>query len=190
MTFLAAVKDPAYVEVITILTTCITNYYTADNNGYLPSHLCTMGLATQLHKIAQAQARAIIPQSYHSGSQFQSNGFNVPIQGTPPHAQHAQTAAGKMAWTDAGIMALIGIRTTVEAPSILGMNAAPAMVATIPASIPPPTHTCKVAPGMATACLVVGGMHDQIRTGAPTNWILCVMHVAKPDTWPIITTCL
>ena len=87
MTFLAAVKDPAYVEVITILTTCITNYYTADNNGYLPSHLCTMGLATQLHNNAQARAWAILPQAYHSVGQFQSNKFNIPIQGTPRAAR-------------------------------------------------------------------------------------------------------
>jgi hypothetical protein len=96
-TFLATVKDPAYVDVITILTSCITNYYTAGNNEYLPSHLCTMGLATQLHNNAQARVRAIIPQAYrsvvqfqsdgfnvyHSVGQFQSDGFDVPIQGTP-----------------------------------------------------------------------------------------------------------
>ena len=81
-TFLAAVKDPAYVDVITTLTTCITNYYTAGNDGYLPSHLCTMGLATQLHNNAQARAWAIIPQAYHSVGWFQAHGFNVPIQGT------------------------------------------------------------------------------------------------------------
>jgi hypothetical protein len=100
-TFLAAVKDPAYVNVITTLTTCLTNYYTAGNDGYLPSHLCTMGLATQLNNNAQAQARAIIPQAYRSVGQFQSDGFdvyrsvgqfqsdgfNVPIQGTPRSAR-------------------------------------------------------------------------------------------------------
>jgi hypothetical protein len=42
-----------------------------------------MGLATQLHNNAQARARAIIPQAYRSVGQFQSNGFDVPIQGTP-----------------------------------------------------------------------------------------------------------
>ena len=88
-------------------------------------------------------------------------------------------AAGKLAQTDAGIMVLIGIGATVEAPS--AMNAAAAMAAEILAPIPPPAYMCKVAPGMATACLVVGGMHDQIRTGVPTNWILCEMHVNAPN---------
>jgi hypothetical protein len=98
------------------------------------------------------------------------------------HARHARTAAGKLARTDAGIMVLIGIGTTVEAPSVLAMNAAAAMVAAILAPVPPPAHTCKVAPGMAIACLVVGGMHDQIRTEVPTSRISCAMHIATADT--------
>jgi hypothetical protein len=79
--------------------------------------------------------------------------------------------AETLAQTDAGTMSLIDIRTPVEAPSVPAMNAAAAMAAVIPAPVLPPGHTCKVAPGMATECLVVGSMHDQIRTGAPTNRI-------------------
>jgi hypothetical protein len=75
-------KGPSLVNVITTLMTCITNYYTAGDNGYLPSHLCTMGLATQLHNNAQARARAILPQAHRSVGQIQAHGFNVPIQGT------------------------------------------------------------------------------------------------------------
>jgi hypothetical protein len=87
-------------------------------------------------------------------------------------------------------MVLIGIETTMEALSILAMNATAAMAAAIPAPVPPPAHTCKVAPGMATACLVVGGMHDQIRTEVLTSRISCAMRVAVPDMWPLIATCL
>jgi hypothetical protein len=38
-TFLTTVKDPEYINGITTLMTCITNFYTAGNNRYLPSHL-------------------------------------------------------------------------------------------------------------------------------------------------------
>ncbi len=102
-------------------------------------------------------------------------------------AWHAWTAAEKSAQMDAGIMVLIGIGATVEAPS--AMNAAAAMAAEILAPIPPPAYMCKVAPGMATACLVVGGIHDQIKTEVPTSQILCAMRVAAPDTGPLIATC-
>ena len=94
--------------------------------------------------------------------------------------------AGIMAWTDAGIMALINIQTTMEASSALAMI----VTAAIPAPVLSRAHTCKVAPGMATACLILVGMHVQIRIGAPTSWILCVMCVAMLAMWPLIATCL
>ncbi len=60
-TFLNAVLNPAYTYVITTLLTCINNYYAADDEGYLPIHLCVMGLASQLHKNACARASAVVP---------------------------------------------------------------------------------------------------------------------------------
>jgi hypothetical protein len=186
-TFLTAVKDPAYVNVITTLTTCITNYYTAGDSGYLPSYLCTMGLATQLHKNAQARVRAIIPQVYHSVGQFQSDGFdvyrsvgqfqsdgfNVPIQGTPRAAHtDGRREIGMDECRDNGFDWYWDNRGGSEHPCNEHGGR----------PVPPPTHMCKVAPGMATACLVVSGMHDQIRTEVPTRRILCAMRVAAPDT--------
>jgi hypothetical protein len=44
-TFLNAVLNPAYTNVITTLLTCINNYYIADDEGYLPNHLCVIVLS-------------------------------------------------------------------------------------------------------------------------------------------------
>jgi hypothetical protein len=60
-TFLQSVDDPAYVDMITTLLMCINNYYTPNNNEYLPANLCVMGLAQQLHKTAKNRARSILP---------------------------------------------------------------------------------------------------------------------------------
>jgi hypothetical protein len=62
-TLLNAVLNPAYTDVITTLLTCINNYYAVDDKGYLPIHLCVMGLASQLHKNACAQASAVVPRA-------------------------------------------------------------------------------------------------------------------------------
>ena len=59
--FLQSVDDPAYVNTITTLLMCINNYYTPNNNEYLPANLCVMGLAQQLHKTAKNRARSILP---------------------------------------------------------------------------------------------------------------------------------
>jgi hypothetical protein len=59
--FLNAVLNPAYTDVITTFLTCINNYYSMDDEGYLPIHLCVMGLASQLHKNARARASVVVP---------------------------------------------------------------------------------------------------------------------------------
>jgi hypothetical protein len=49
ISFLNAITEPAYDDAITTLMTCITNYASGLDDGYLPPNLCIMGLATQLH---------------------------------------------------------------------------------------------------------------------------------------------
>ena len=54
LTFLQALTDPAYADTVTTLLTCIENYPSDMDDGYLPLHLCVMGLATQLNKNARS----------------------------------------------------------------------------------------------------------------------------------------
>jgi hypothetical protein len=61
-TFLNAILKPTYTDVITTLLTCINNYYSTYDEGYLPLHLCVMGLAAQLHKTAGKRASALVPR--------------------------------------------------------------------------------------------------------------------------------
>jgi len=60
--FLHAITEPAYADAITTLSTCITNYVSGIDDGYLPQNLCIMGLATQLHTNARTRAHAVIPR--------------------------------------------------------------------------------------------------------------------------------
>jgi hypothetical protein len=60
--FLNAITEPAYADAITTLMTCITNYVSGIDDGYLPPNLCIMGLASQLHTNARTRARAVIPR--------------------------------------------------------------------------------------------------------------------------------
>ena len=61
ISFLNAITEPAYADAITTLMTCITNYVSGIDDGYLPPNLCIMGLATQLHTNARTRAQAVIP---------------------------------------------------------------------------------------------------------------------------------
>jgi hypothetical protein len=60
ITFLQAIREPAYVDVITTLHAHIVTFQSEDF-GYLPLHLCMMGLAMQMHKNAKARVWDIIP---------------------------------------------------------------------------------------------------------------------------------
>ncbi len=60
ITFLQAIREPAYVNVITTLHAYIDTFQSEDF-GYLPPHLCMMGLAAQMHKNARARVRDIFP---------------------------------------------------------------------------------------------------------------------------------
>jgi hypothetical protein len=61
LTFLQAITKPTYMDGVTSLLTCVSNYYATEDNGYLPSHLCIMGLATQIHKTATTRAASTVP---------------------------------------------------------------------------------------------------------------------------------
>ncbi len=52
ITFLQAIQEPAYVDVITRLQAHIDTFQ-SDNFGYLPPNLCMMGLAAQMNKNAK-----------------------------------------------------------------------------------------------------------------------------------------
>jgi hypothetical protein len=58
ITFLQAVHDPAYIDVITTLQAHIDTFQSKDF-GYLPPTLCMMGLAAQMNKNPRARVRDI-----------------------------------------------------------------------------------------------------------------------------------
>ncbi len=60
LTFLQAVQEPAYVDVITTLQAHIDTYQAPDF-GYLPPNLCLMGVSAQMNKNAKAQVRDVMP---------------------------------------------------------------------------------------------------------------------------------
>jgi hypothetical protein len=62
ITFLQAIREPVYVDVITTLHAHVDTFQSPDF-GYLPPHLCMMGLATQMHKNAKARVRDIYPMA-------------------------------------------------------------------------------------------------------------------------------
>ena len=61
ITFLQAIQDPAYVDVITTLQAHIDTIISKEDYGYLPPNLCLMGLATQINKNARARVREVLP---------------------------------------------------------------------------------------------------------------------------------
>jgi hypothetical protein len=62
-TFLQAINDYAFADLITTLLTCINNYFSVDDDGYLPGSLCIMGLAHQLNKAAKLRAKLVLPRA-------------------------------------------------------------------------------------------------------------------------------
>ncbi len=61
ITFLQAVREPAYVDVITTLQAHIDTFLSKQDFGYLPPNLCMMGLAGQMNKNAQARVCDVVP---------------------------------------------------------------------------------------------------------------------------------
>jgi hypothetical protein len=83
-TFLQSIEESAYIDTITTLLTCINNYYSPDDDGYLPSNLCVMGLAHQLNKTAKTRVKLALPRvNRMAGSPYDDRHFDVPIQGSP-----------------------------------------------------------------------------------------------------------
>jgi hypothetical protein len=62
LTFLQAIQEPAYVDVITTLQAHIDTYLSQQDFGYLPPNLCMMGLASQMNKNARARVRDVLPR--------------------------------------------------------------------------------------------------------------------------------
>jgi hypothetical protein len=82
-TFLNTIQEPLYADVITPLTTCIKNYSLGNEDGYLPPHLCVVGLMLQIYKHAQSRAQTVIPRVRHTLGWHDEYNFDVPIQGAP-----------------------------------------------------------------------------------------------------------
>ena len=82
-TFLQAINDYAFADIITTLLTCINNYFSMDDDGYLPASLCIMGLAHQLNKSAKLRAKLVLPRAHHLVDESYAWQFDVPIQGSP-----------------------------------------------------------------------------------------------------------
>jgi hypothetical protein len=82
-TFLQAITDYAYADLITTLVTCINNYFCVDDDGYLPGPLCIMGLAHQLNKSAKLRAKLVLPRAHRLTGESPAWQFDVPIQGSP-----------------------------------------------------------------------------------------------------------
>jgi len=81
--FFQAINDYAFANLITTLLTCINNYFSVDDDSYLPGSLCIMGLAHQLNKAAKLRAKSVLPQANHLGGGTNAWQFDVPIQGSP-----------------------------------------------------------------------------------------------------------
>jgi hypothetical protein len=83
ITFLQAVQEPAYVNVITTLQAHVDTFQSGDF-GYLPTNLCMMGLAAQMNKHAKARVRDIMPRICQLDWQDGGNTTTTPeIQGYP-----------------------------------------------------------------------------------------------------------
>jgi hypothetical protein len=82
-TFLNAIQDPGYTDVVTTLMTLIHNYYAKDDSGFLPTNLCTMGLASQLHTSAQKRASTVVPWVRRALGIGNGWEFDILIQGSP-----------------------------------------------------------------------------------------------------------
>ena len=109
ITFLQAVWDPAYADVITTLQAHIYTFLSKHDFGYLPPNLCMMGLAGQMHKNAQARARDVLPRVARRLHRYQDD-WTTPtpdIQGYHPHVYCTDTPRDRRQYDDR----IIGPRT-------------------------------------------------------------------------------
>ena len=83
LTFLNALGEPAYADTVTTLLTCITNYPSEWDDGYLPTHLCVMGLANQINTNARSRALAVVPKIRRTIAMGDEWDRRATIQGSP-----------------------------------------------------------------------------------------------------------
>jgi hypothetical protein len=84
LTFLNALGEPAYADTVTTLLTCITNYPSEEmDDGYLPNHLCVMGLTTQINTNARSRALAVVPKSRRTIAMGDDWDRRATVQGSP-----------------------------------------------------------------------------------------------------------
>jgi hypothetical protein len=62
ISFLQAVHDPAYIDVITTLRGYI-NTFQSEDFGNLPPNICMMGLAAQMNKNSRVRVREVSPHA-------------------------------------------------------------------------------------------------------------------------------
>jgi hypothetical protein len=60
-TFLRAIQHTEYVDVVTLLQTSVESFQDPYDKGYLPTHLCLMGLAQRLDKNWRLHILEVIP---------------------------------------------------------------------------------------------------------------------------------
>jgi len=83
LTFLNALGEPASAGTVTTLLTCITNYPSEWDDGYLPTHLCVMGLANQINTNARSRALAVVPKIRRTIAMGDEWDRRATIQGSP-----------------------------------------------------------------------------------------------------------
>jgi len=61
-TFLRTLQHTEYVDVVLLLQTSVETYLDPYDDGYLPTHLCLMGLALRLEKNRRSHIREVLPR--------------------------------------------------------------------------------------------------------------------------------
>ncbi len=93
-TFLHSVENTEYVDVVTILQTHVETYIDQYDDGYLPPHLCLVGLAQWLDKHQQSRVCDVLPHAHRLHSMgVSSDRIWYPsglIQGSSPQVYCAE----------------------------------------------------------------------------------------------------
>ncbi len=98
-TFLWAIQHMEYVDVVTILQTHVETYMDSMSeydSGYLPSHLCLVGLAQRIDKNWQSRVRDILPRVCCM------QGFGASYDMVPPCLWYVQGYAPQVFRTNVG----------------------------------------------------------------------------------------
>jgi hypothetical protein len=68
--FLHGISLSEYADIITTIKSNLDIYWHADDNGFLPQHLCLHGIAKMLHENANARVQDIGSPRIHLTQQF------------------------------------------------------------------------------------------------------------------------